>query len=148
MKKQIRKEVFESNSSSVHTLTIAQSGREPSKFIPDKEGYIHVDYGSFGKDYQIYSSQYDKLSYLITLCSYCVGRYGDIMDSYQFKQIEEAVVNYTDCNGIIIDEVEEPYIDHQSAPWEENIEIIDIYDKDAIIDFVFNSYVSLKTDCD
>lgn len=148
MKKQIRNEVFESNSSSVHTLTISKSGREPSKFIPDKEGYIHVDYGQFGKEHEIYSSQYDKLSYLITLCYYCAGRYGNAADSYQFERIEEAVKNYTGCNGIIIDDIEEPYIDHQSAPWEEGIDIIDVYDEDSVIDFIFNSYISLKTYCD
>lgn len=148
MKKQIRDKVFESNSSSVHTLTISKSGREPSKFIPDEDGYIHVDYGQFGKNYAIYDTQYEKLSYLVTLCYYCVGVYGKTKDCYQFKCIEEAITEYTDCNGIIIDELEEPAIDHQSIPWDGDITFINVYDEDAVIDFVFNKYVALKTTCD
>lgn len=148
MRKQIRNEVFESNSSSVHTLTISKAGREPSKFIPDKDGYIHVDYGQFGKNYEIYDSQYDKLSYLVTLCYYCANVYGETRDTYQFKCIEDAIIEYTECNGIIIDEVEIPEIDHQSQPWDGDITFINVYDEDSIIDFVFNKYVALKTSCD
>ena len=88
----------------------------------------------------------DKLSYLVTLCEYR-ARYEDIEDSYEFKCIENAIKEYTDCNGVIIDGLEEPYIDHQSVPYD-GINIINIYDEDAIIDFVFNKYISLKTTCD
>ena len=144
----IRKNVFESNSSSVHTLVISKQGREPSKFIPDEDGYIHVDYGCFGRNYQIYDSQYEKLSYLVTLCAYCANLYGQTKDTYQFECIEEAVKNYTGGNGIIIDEKEEPEIDHQSCPWDGDITFINIYDEDSVIDFVFNRYAALRTDCD
>ena len=148
MKNNIRKEAFESNSSSVHTLVISEEGREPSKFILDKEGYLHVDYGQFGKHYNYYTEQYDKLSYLITLCHCCANVYGDTRDTSQFEAIEEAIINYTGCVGIIIDGLEEPEIDHQSAPWDGDITFINVYDEDSVIDFVFNKYVALKTTCD
>lgn len=148
MNRKIRSHVFETNSSSVHSLVISKDGREPSKFLLDKEGYLHVDYGEFDASRQIYTEQYDKLSYLITLCYYCAGCYGNTEDSYQFKEIEDAIKEYTGCKGIIINGEEEPSIDHQSAPYDGDIEIVNIYDKDSIIDFVFNRYVSLKTDRD
>ena len=78
MNRKIRNHVFETNSSSVHSLVISNDGREPSIKILGKV---------------------------------------------------------------------EPYIDHQSIP-SYDIEIINTYDKDAVINFVFNKNVSLKTDCD
>lgn len=149
MRRHIRNEVFESNSSSVHTLTFSKSGREPSKFVLDKDGYLHVDYGTFDAEYNVYTEQYDKLSYLITLCSYCADVYcREVTETYQFREIEDAIKEYTGCVGIIIDGLEEPAIDHQSIPYDGDINIINIYDKDAVIDFVFNKYVGLKTDRD
>ena len=149
MNRKIRKHVFETNSSSVHTLSISKDGIEPSKFILDKDGYLHTDFGSFGKNYDIFNSQYEKLSYLITLCYYCAGfNLEDIRNSYQFEHIENAIKKHTGCLGIIIDGLEEPEIDHQSQPSYGKIEIINIYDEDEIINFVFNKYISLKTDCD
>ena len=145
MRNNIRDRVFESNSSSSHTLVISDSGREPSKLIPDSEGYIHVDYGEFGKDLMMYDSQYDKLSYLVTLCYYCTYGSEKTTDTYQFKEIEDAVIKYTGCNGIIIDELVDPAIDHQSIPEYGDITIINVFDEDAVINFVFNRYIKLKT---
>lgn len=54
---------------------------------------------------------------------------------------------YTGATGIKILGEQELEIDHQSQPYG-NIEIVNVYDKDAVINFVFNKYVSLKTDCD
>lgn len=147
-RRKIRKGVFETNSSSVHSLVIANDGREPSEFKLNKNGEIEVDFGEFGKDYCLYTSQYDKLSYLIT-CLYYLSGY-DIEDIYarsEFTEISDAVCKYTGATGIkILGEVE-PSIDHQSIPYD-GIEIIDVYDEDQIINFIFNKYVSIKTDCD
>lgn len=148
MNTKIRKGVFETNSSSVHSLVIANDGREPSEFKLNKNGEIEIDFGEFGKDYFLYTSQYDKLSYLIT-CLYYLSGYDieDIYDRSEFTEISDAVCRYTGATGIkILGEIE-PSIDHQSIPYD-SIEIIDAYDEDQIINFIFNKYVSLKTDCD
>ena len=50
MKRKIRKGVFETNSSSVHSLVISNEGREPSEFKLNKDGEIEIDFGQFGKD--------------------------------------------------------------------------------------------------
>lgn len=148
MKRKIRKGVFETNSSSVHSLVISNDGREPSKFKLNKDEEIEIDFGQFGKDERIYSSQYDKLSYLIT-CLYYLSGYdiSDIYDKWEFEQIQDAVCKYTGATGIKILGKQEPEIDHRSQPYG-NIEIVNVYDEDAVINFVFNKYVSLKTDCD
>ena len=55
---------------------------------------------------------------------------------------------YTGALGIkIADDESRAYIDHQSIPYE-SIEIINTYDYDEIKNFIFNKYISLKTDSD
>lgn len=148
MKRKIRRNVFETNSSSVHSLVISNDGREPSEFRLNKYGEIEIDFGQFGKDLCFYTSQYDKLSYLITCLYYLSGHGIDgIYDRWEFRKIQDAVCKYAGATGIKILGEQEPEIDHQSQPYS-GIEIIDIYDREAIINFVFNKYVSLKTDCD
>ena len=148
MKRKIRKNVFETNSSSVHSLVISNDGREPSEFKLNKNGEIEIDFGQFGKDLCFYTSQYDKLSYLITCLYYLSGwEIDDIYDRWEFREIQDAVCKYTGATGIKILGKQEPEIDPQSQPYSE-IEIINVYDEDAVINFVFNKYVSLKTDCD
>lgn len=148
MKRKIRKGVFETNSSSVHSLVISNEGREPSEFKFNNDGEIEIDFGQFGKDERVYTSQYDKLSYLITCLYYLSGwEINDIYDRWEFREIKDAICKYTGATGIKILGKQEPEIDHQSQPYS-RIEIIDIYDEDAVINFVFNKYVSLKTDCD
>lgn len=149
MRRHIRRNVFESNSSSVHTLVLTGVEREPNKLALDKNGYIHIDYSTFDSRYDVYSSQYEKLSYLATLCYYCTNYdIEETCSTSQFKALEKAVMEYTGCKGIVIDAEDQPYIDHQSLPWYGEIEFLDIYDKDAVIDFVFNKYASLETSRD
>ncbi len=148
MNRKIRKGVFETNSSSVHSLVISNEGREPSEFKLNKDGEIEIDFGQFGKDKRIYTSQYDKLSYLITCLYYLSGwEISDIYDRREFREIQEAICKYTGATGIKIIGEQEPEIDHQSQPYD-GIEIINVYDDDKVINFVFNKYVLLKTDCD
>ena len=147
MRRNIRRGVWETNSSSVHTISIDKSGLEPSE-LPIKNGKIQIDFGSFDKEEKYYSSQYDKLSYLITCCYYICG-YGleDIYECWTFRDIERIVCKYAGADGIEILNKAEPYIDHQSRP-ESDIEIINMYHDEEIINFVFNRYISLKTESD
>lgn len=152
MKEQIRRNTFETNSSSVHTLCIDKSGREPSELKLDKDGKINVYLNEFGANYELYNYQDEKLSYLMTLLKYA-SRGFDIESIYeedQFKYIEKAIMNYIpECTGIkICGDIEDGYIDHQSQPEYGEISIINPYDEDDVINFVFNKYISLKTDRD
>lgn len=143
--KQARNGVFETNSSSVHAISIDSSGREPSQFQLNEHGKIEISFGSFGRESRTYYSQYNKLSYLMT-CLYYIAEDDKeaIYDMYEFKRIEGIICHYAKATGIeILDDIE-PYIDHQSIPYG-NIEIINSWDEDEVIDFVFNKYIRLKT---
>lgn len=109
----------------------------------DKDGKIHVPFGEFGSDSCTYNDQLDKLSYLVSLCYYISG-YGDASETSDFSAIEEAVMDYVpNCTGIVI-EGDEPYIDHQSIPYGD-IDIINVYDKQAVQNFIFNPNIYLET---
>lgn len=151
MKRVIRKEIYESASSSVHSLVISSDGMEPSKLPVDKDGYITVKYGEFGKDGTVYSSQEDKLSYLVTQCYYLGGWDYDVNrdNNYHFRCIEDAIIDYTGAKGIKIIGGE-PEIDHQTvSSMEYELHLIqNEYDEKEIQSFVFNKYISLLCDCD
>lgn len=147
MKQQIRKQLFETNSSSVHSLVVDPGGMEKSKLKQDENGYIHVKYGEFGKEFEIYNTQEDKLSYIISLMWYLAGRGDSICYFSMFKYLEDAIKDYTGASGLII-EKGEPAIDHQSIPDYARDCVVDLYDTDAVMNFVFNKYVCLKTTCD
>lgn len=148
----IRKNVFETNSSSVHSLAISTDGLEKCKLKIHKDGFIHTDYGEFGKNYNLYQSQSEKLSYLAT-CAYYIEDddydVENVNNSYFWKRISDAIVKYVpECIGVKILGKEEPYIDHQSIPDYDGINFIDTYDEDEIINFIFNKNIWLKTSCD
>ena len=146
--KKIRNNVFETNSSSVHALVYSPEGRQENKLKINKDGYIETDFGYFGKEYEIYDSQDDKLSYLMTCLSYtCSMNIDEIYESYEFRNIEEAICNYTGAKGIKILGYVEAELDHQSVPYG-SIEIINTYDEEEVVNFVFNKNIWLKTSCD
>jgi len=142
----IRRNVFETNSSAVHSLVISDEGMEPSNLPMDDDGYILVKFGSFGKDRRIFTSQEDKLSYLITQCYYLNHWDEDIYDNYHFRNVEDAICEYTGAKGIKIIGGE-PEIDHQELP-EYELKFVDEYNPSSIQSFVFNKYVALETRCD
>lgn len=142
MRNKIRKACFETNSSSVHSIVVSAEGMEKSKLHVDDDGYIPVNYGEFGKELHIYNTQEDKLSYLVSLCYYLGGAY-----SWEFETLNRVIREYTGTKGIKITGGE-PDIDHQSQPDCGSDAVVNLYDGDAIRQFVFNKYVSLKTDCD
>ncbi len=147
MKSSDRDNIFETNSSSVHSISISKNGMEPSNLPVDKDGYIPVKYGAFGKDTETYNEQIDKLSYLVTQCYYLGGEYRvDLADNYHFRNIENAICEYTGAKGIKI-VGGEPEIDHQSMP-EYELNLVDEYIPSSIQSFVFNRYISLQTGCD
>lgn len=145
MKRQIRWSVFETNSSSVHSLAFNPSGREKCKINRNKDGYLIVDYGQFDRNYDLFTTQTEKLSYLMTQLYYIYGSTEKVYEGYLFEIIEDAVCKYANAKGIKIKDKTDPYIDHQSIPEYGEISLINIYDDDAIIDFVFNKNVYLKT---
>lgn len=166
MKNTIRKQTFETNSSAVHSLSISNDGREKSVLPMDDNGNIICELKYyFGKNTYTYDTQEEKLAYLITSMYYISGLDVDrIKETYGYEYLEEAICEYTGAKGIEIivpkcyDEDESGFydyycgeefgIDHQEQPEGTWDMIVDIFDKDAVVNFVFNKYVALNTRCD
>ena len=155
--KKIRQNVFETNSSSVHSLVISSEGLEPSNLkIDPKTDHVIVNTQYFGKEYNIYSTQEDKLSYLITyIITALQYKYDnqeilevELFKDYRFIYIENIIKNYCNCSGITVVINEEGGFDHQTSPYQSDC-IIDFYDdSETIENFIFNKYISLKTSWD
>lgn len=145
MKRVIRSNVFETNSSAVHSLAIDSSGLRPSELPVDKDGYIVTDFGDFG-DYDVGITAYDqatKLSYLATECYYINRMDMDLEESYQWRDICDAVCEYTGARGVRVLGNVEPSLNHQVFPDYEP-KFCKYWDEDSVINFVFNSYVGVK----
>ena len=144
--RQVRSSVFETNSSSVHAIAFSMGGMEESNLPMTRDGKVKVRYGKFGREEAEYNDQETKLSYLITLCYY-IANGDEVEGEYHFREIEDAVMEYIpNCTGIKI-VGGEPGLDHQSYP-EYGIEIINIWDHDAVQNYIFNPNIYLTTGSD
>ena len=173
MKKQIRLETFETNSSSIHTLQISQKHMHKSKLKIADDGYVHISLTEYyGKDEKDYKGQREKLTYIVTWMYIYFGcNLDELIDSYIWKNFCYEFSKYVNntkrknswyqqnCHGVWIDQTitggngegSYDYLDHQSMPYgkydAENC-IVDLYDTEQLINFIFNPYLWLHTDCD
>ena len=169
MKKQIRYNTFETNSSSIHTLQISSDLMRKSILNIKSDGYIHVHLNQYyGKEAEDFVSQEDKLKYVCTWmyiyngCRNLNDIDNDWIMSY-WQNFVHAFCNYVNksninnnkCIGIKVypdngDEVYD-YLDHQSVPYglyDDDNCVVDLYNTEQLINFIFNPYMSLHTDCD
>ena len=155
---QVREKIFESNSSSTHSISFMCRDRslEQNHIVIDNDGYMHVEFGKFGWEVCTYTDQYNKLSYLLTMALQLNGNdvwYGDdideeiekFMETEDFKLINDEIARYANCNGIIIDH-SVGYVDHQSVYGRTIRGFLDENDTD-VLDFVYGSVV-VHTDND
>jgi len=137
--RKIRKSVFETNSSAVHCLVVPNNLLQSSELKINKNGMIEVGFITDNTEYPL-DTQYKKLSYLITQIYYSSGCWCNdkkLEENYEFYIIQEYICEYTGAKGIVINYQNEPCINHQ-AVWDSEAErFIDIYDKVALISFVF-----------
>lgn len=141
----LRKHVFETNSSAVHTLVISKEGLETSNLPVDEDGYIVTDFGSFGK-YDMGITAFDqatKLSYIATECYYLNGWDKNIEKYYGWQYVCEAICKFTGAKGVRLLKKTEPELNHQEMP-EYNLHFCNVYDEDSIINFIFNKHVGIE----
>ena len=100
--KKIRMKIFETNSSSVHSLVIAKDMLEDSYLKIYKDEKIHIKPLYFSEDIPFISTQEEKLAYLITQVCYRnnISNPSDIEDDYEFGIISDAICKYTGAKGI------------------------------------------------
>lgn len=157
MKRQIRKGVFETNSSSTHSFTVGNTFN--NLLVNDYDNCVHTELGEFGWEIEDYFDSASKLAYILLVAGYFNDFYFDcysnslneniekLYNTEEFRRIEDAVKNHIDCEGIVINDDSHGYIDHQSIEYESFGDWL--YDTGAsdIEDFIFGNIV-LHTDND
>jgi hypothetical protein len=147
MKFTVRSNVFETNSSSVHSIVYKNQTLDPSELpINPKTGNIIGHFDEFGCTFD-YDSQDMKLAYLLTYIYYLEGMNEErVKESWCFRELEEALQEYCGCSGLEIADYGEPYIDHQSVP--DYVDEFIPFNKDSILNFIFNGNVVLHSEYD
>lgn len=108
MKKQIRNKVFETNSSSTHSISIATNSKEfmmDTSLLPDQYGVVELTGGQFGWDWQKYNDA-------LTKANYCAVHAGNNMQDLNI--LIEVLKKQTGAKNIAIG-IGDSYIDHQSG---------------------------------
>lgn len=116
----IRKSVFETNSSSIHSICISGSDRF-SKFPNEK---ISVDFDEYGWGYDRLDTAHQKLSYVLTSIQYYDSSVNDedietLYESKYYVWLKEMVKDYCGCE-INLEAYDSRwcsmgYVDHQST---------------------------------
>lgn len=138
-----RKEILETASSAVHALVIA--GELSENKLPMEDGYVIAHFGDYG-EYDMGITIFDqdsKLAYLATESYYMNGMDTDLSDSYMWQSVCEAVCEHTGAKGVKLVDTQEPSLDHQVIPYD-GFKFCNEWDKDSIIDFIFNPNVGIK----
>lgn len=100
--KNIRQGVFETNSSSSHSLSIAKdSDGILDTILPDEDGIIVLNGGEFGWEWEAYNDP-------LTKANYCAVDQPD-----QIAMLTAVICQHTGAKSIQID-ISNSYIDHQS----------------------------------
>ena len=165
--RQIRKHVFETNSSSCHSLGLASGCNEHDISSLERyveiDGYLHMEFGEFGWEEDRYNDAYTKLQYILTfiamktpdVCIWCCSHPMDMDDineklksSSDFIELNAIIEDELHCNGIWMDDGE-GYIDHQSHENYATVEdLLSDYGISSARDFIFNNNYYLETDND
>lgn len=158
--KKVRNQVFETNSSSTHSISFTtRDYLEENKMIIDDDGYIHAEFGEYGWEIESYYDQESKLSYLLTMTAQVNGMYPDcynhneqlemidkFMETDDFKEISDAIAEYANCRGVVIDD-SCGYIDHQSVYGDSLNDFLDDCGVSDVVNFVYGNVV-VHTDND
>jgi len=136
--KTIRKEVFETNSSSSHSITIYVDNPIPLQL---RQEVLEIECGEFGWEHEIYNDFTSKAEYAATFAK----NYGS--PEYE-NMLKEVILEFTDAKEVKIiksdDYYEWGFIDHQSIDEAANIFI----SKKHLIGFLFDRFSSVETDND
>jgi hypothetical protein len=139
--KQFRNNVFETNSSSTHSISIARGDNSSLTELPslDEEGNLIVDCGEYGWEIQSYHGVEDRINYAATYA----------LNYRDTNLLTEVLKEYTGANEIIYPEdnggwSDTGYIDHQST--EVASEIFE--SEENLKHFLFNPKSFFMTDND
>lgn len=132
---QIRKKIFETNSSSTHSIVV-DSGID--YVTPEIEGEeIIIKGGGYGWGYEKLDTWRGRASYAYTYAK----NYGKKMDLENLRLVIE---DYTKKKVVFVDEMDDTYIDHQSIKEAETI--FGNYDRIKSVIFGKDSYIIIDND--
>lgn len=146
MKKLIRNSVFETNSSSCHSISIGESDVYDS-VIPDENGEIVLEPMEFGWEQERYNDAYTKMVYIWIYINDWSGRNEDeFMETFQ-----RVVCSHTGATRVIMHKTNSEwypygYIDHQSVEGNEYHYLFN--DDQTLKQFLFDPKSWLVTDND
>lgn len=148
MAQKIRRNVFETNSSSTHSISISMDseGLVDNTLIPNDEGIVILESIEFGWEQRTYTQASVKASYMwIYVRDWC----GDRTDEF-FDILKNLIKEQTGCEDVIMDDDDEGYIDHQSVEDNDYHYLFEDADDNynLLRNFIFNKYSVLETDND
>lgn len=157
--RQIRKNTFETNSSSTHSITLCDKDCGYDTCIDNGQDYertLHIDLARYGWEWKWISSPYEKLQYVLTqiaqtLC--CIEDYmseednrdearEEIYNNHDFETILYYVKKNTDFDTIEIGDLD-GHIEHGSYV-NTLYELCDEAGCDSIEDFLFNPSIKIR----
>lgn len=146
---QIRQHVFETNSSSSHSISIAEPNSKEFMeiWVPDAEGNINLSGGQFGWEIVEYNDAETKANYcLVDIAGSYAESEDDIHDKNKYDMLISVLKEQTGANNIAIDwkQIKDSYIDHQSVGTSDEAFV----SKETLRQFIFNKESILTTDND
>jgi hypothetical protein len=101
----IRKGVFEINSSSCHSVSVAEGDTIFDTIVPDEDGNIVIIGGEFGRFFKRSNDTLEKASYALTSTEYGLSK----------EVLEEVIKEQTLCDSVEFILTDDHYIDHESV---------------------------------
>lgn len=148
--KKIRNAVFETNSSSTHSISVSEVNSDElmdNTMAMDGEDNVVVESGEFGWEQEVYNDSVTKASYMLTYVkNYC----GDREEEFE-SMLRDVIKEQTGCNDVIFNDTGERYykwgyIDHQSSSHHQYHFVFE--SKETLRQFIFNRESILETDND
>lgn len=133
--KKIRTGVWETNSSSCHSLSVEDTDVLLDYLIPNKEGIVAISPDEFGWEWLKYNDAYTKASYCLTGVQYVEDK------DTALSNLKEVIKEHTLCEKVYLQKLtysydENGYIDHQSIEDGQMDELL--FDKAKLHNFIFN----------
>ena len=148
-KKLIRNGVFETNSSSCHSISIDKNNKNftASSLYVDEDGCVTLTGGEFGWGQEEYFDALTKANY----CAQDIYRYDWSSDSYSLDEYKknmliDVIKEQTGCTDVLFDiqSLKDGYIDHESHGTSYEA----FQNKEILRNFIFNRNSYLETDND
>lgn len=154
MKQKIRNKIFETNSSSIHSIVIGNNGENVYSNLPEK---VRFTGGAFGWEHEVYTDIEDKASYLFTSLLYTDTPYEYMENIKRFlskwgveAEFDEIIEKHWSDGGVYY-ETKDGYNDYVDHGYENRDLVKQLCeDETFLMNYLFSdaSYVETSNDND